>query len=55
MGRLRGRLPLHGELSSPHAPLVHVERVGMHSLPFLNFLTNLIKNDFETNKCRKLL
>jgi hypothetical protein len=55
MDRLRERPSLHGELSSPYAPLVHVERVGMHSPPFLKFLTNLIKNDFETNKCRRLL
>jgi hypothetical protein len=33
----------------------HVEKVGMHSPPFLKFLTNLIKSDFETNKCRELL
>jgi hypothetical protein len=43
MDRLRERPSLHGELSSPHAPLVHIERVGMHSPPFLNFLTKLIK------------
>jgi hypothetical protein len=47
MDRLRERPSLHGELSLPHALLVHVERVGMHSPPFLKFLTNLIKNYFE--------
>jgi hypothetical protein len=55
MDRLRERPSLHGELSSLHALIVHVERVGKHSPPFLNFLTNLIKNDFEINTCRELL
>jgi hypothetical protein len=55
MDRLRERPSLHGELSLLHALLVHAERVGMHFPPFLKFLTNLIKYDFETNKCRELL
>jgi hypothetical protein len=55
MDRLRERPSPHGDVSLLHALLVHVERVGKHSPPFLKFLTNLIKNEFETNKCGKLL